>query len=417
MKKHVVLFALMILAIKGYSQVTDPAVTSWIINTGSQTGYNGLPSNCQLIQYSTANVYVSCSCIPNYSIGPWNANPNTPSNQNFVFKITRTPQQNTGTATKVGLGQTGVWSNGVVIFNPWDGFHWDNTSSSYVQGPGTTWNRNALYYEGISFDSCLGHPAPSGAYHHHVNPQCLYNVKDSTHHSPIIGYAFDGFPIYGAYAYTNANGTGAIKRMRSSYVLSTASSRTAGPPVNATYPLGCLCEDYVYTPGSGDLDDHNGRFCITPEYPAGTYAYFVTIDANLAPVYPFVTGPTYYGTVQTGNTAQGPGNPGGHNTISETVTTYTPPVLNEVQLVNQKLDFLVYPSPTNEFLHVFIQPIFANDFTLELYDLSGQLRAVKTNVHPTIVESMDIRALAPGTYVLKAYNADFSTQQKVVIVH
>src|SRR4051794_2492004 len=85
-----------------FAQLT-PDVTSWVINTTGQTGYNGIASNCQVVQYSTNNVYVSCTCIPGYSIGPWNGNPNQASNQNFVFKITRHPLQNTGTLTAIGL--------------------------------------------------------------------------------------------------------------------------------------------------------------------------------------------------------------------------------------------------------------------------------------------------------------------------
>ena len=297
-----------------------PTVTSWKRNTTSATGYNSLPSNVQIVQYTTTDVYVSSSCIPDYSIGPWSQNPNTPSNQSFVTKFTRNPIQNTGTLTNTPMGNMGMWINGVAIYNPKDGYYWNNNTSSF-NSPGTgTWNRNALYYEGVSFDNCLGHPDGSGTYHHHVNPKCLYDATANTVHSPIIGYAFDGFPIYGAYGYTNVNGTGVIKRMTSSYVLSSASSRASGPPVNSNYPLGSMCEDYVFTQGAGDLDVHNGRFCVTPEYPNGIYAYFVTIDANLSPVYPFVIGPTYYGTVQTGNT----GPSGSHNTIPGNTTIYSP---------------------------------------------------------------------------------------------
>lgn len=286
-------------------------VTSWVINTTGATGYNNIPSNVQGVKYTSTDVHVSATCIPGYDIGPWAGNPNTPVNQNFVFKITRNPTQNTGTATVVGLGSVGVWSNGVVMFNAKDGMSYNNAG---------IWNRNAYYWEGGSFDDCLGHPAPNGAYHHHVNPDCLYDKTASTVHSPVIGYAFDGFPVYGAYSYTNTNGTGAIKRMVSSYVLSSATTRTNGPAVSATYPAGCYIEDYIYTAGAGDLDARNGRYCITPEYPNGTYAYFVTLDANLNPQYPFILGNTYYGVVQTGNT--GPN--GGHNTIPANAVTYTP---------------------------------------------------------------------------------------------
>ena len=44
-----------------------------------------------------------------------------------------------------------------------------------------------------------------------------------------------------------------------------------------------------------DLDEYNGRYCVTPEFPNGTYAYFVSIAADGAPVYPYNIGGGYYG--------------------------------------------------------------------------------------------------------------------------
>ena len=78
-----------------------------------------------------------------------------------------------------------------------------------------------------------------------------------------------------------------------------------GPDVNATYPLGAHIEDYEYVANHGDLDEHNGRFCVTPDYPAGTYAYFITVDAQGNTEYPYIIGPTYYGVVEEAN--YGPG--------------------------------------------------------------------------------------------------------------
>jgi hypothetical protein len=69
--------------------------------------------------------------------------------------------------------------------------------------------------------------------------------------------------------------------------------------VSATYPLGYYLEDYSFTAGAGDLDQYNGRFAVTPEYPNGTYAYFATMDASGKAAYPYIVGPTYYGVVQT----------------------------------------------------------------------------------------------------------------------
>ena len=112
-------------------------------------------------------------------------------------------------------------------------------------------------------------------------------------HSPILGYAYDGNPIYGAYSYNTTSG-GFIRRMNSSYVLNIDLTPGIRPP---SFESGFFIDDYEYD-GSGDLDQHNGRFCITPEYPNGTYAYFCTIDVNASneaiPRYPYVVGPYFY---------------------------------------------------------------------------------------------------------------------------
>lgn len=395
--KKTFLFLLTLLTSSVIAQT--PEITSWIRNTTGATGYNGIQSNVQIVQYSAGNVYVSCTCIPGYSIGPWNGNPNTPSNQNFVFKITRTPVQNTGTATTVGLGHIGVWTNGVSVFNVSDAQSYNN------QG---IWNRNAYYYEGPGFDNCLGHPQQQGEYHHHVSPTCLYNDGDSTNHSPIIGYAFDGFPIYGAYAYTNTNGTGAIKRMESSYVLSTNTTRTNGPAVNATYPAGCFIEDYIYTAGAGDLDERNGRFCITPEYPSGTYAYFVTIDASLDPVFPYTFFGTYYGVVQTGNTGMG----SGHNTISEPTTVYNGSVgLNESP---SEIKFEVMPIPAGDYVFIYFDPSSTNNIKGELYDAKGKLVSALENMQPSISYTFDLSKYAKGIYFLHLQSGNEKLVRKII---
>ena len=120
----------------------------------------------------------------------------------------------------------------------------------------------------------------------------LENDNGNEFHSPIIGWAYDGNPIYGPYAYDNPSG-GKIKQMVSSYVIKESQNRPAN------YPLGFFVEDYVYIE-SGDLDEYNGRFCITPEYPFGTYAYFATLsktkvtggpfDGFKIPVFPYFIG-------------------------------------------------------------------------------------------------------------------------------
>jgi len=121
----------------------------------------------------------------------------------------------------------------------------------------------------------------------------------SLNHSPIIGWAYDGNPIYGPYGYARKDG-GTVQVMRSGYSLKT--TRENGPPIS-TFPLGFFVEDYEYL-GDGDLDENNGRYCITPDYPTGTYAYFATINPSenetsgtfknfRSPVFPYLIGANY----------------------------------------------------------------------------------------------------------------------------
>ena len=111
-------------------------------------------------------------------------------------------------------------------------------------------------------------------------------------HSPIIGFAYDGNPIYGPYGYDNPTG-GAVRYMVPGYSLTRNTNPGERPQ---TKPSGYFIEDYVFD-DSGDLDINNGRFCITPEYPNGVYAYFQTINVDSSrrssPRFPYIIGQTF----------------------------------------------------------------------------------------------------------------------------
>ena len=338
------LFLLVLLFQVGTVYSQSPAITSWLRNTTGIKGrhyVSGNPTpiqdndsaNVQQVFYSANWVYIRTKGIPAYISGPFlDGNPSIATNQNAIFKFPLSPQQNTGTPTATTGGNIGVFINGVALFDYRDGVSWKNSTNSLCGGPiqppcmgDGVWNRDAVVGERLGFDCSKAHPA-MGNYHHHQNPSAfnldlnvistvcniyssdgLYAI-DSNVHSPLIGFAYDGFPIYGAYAYKNANGTGGIVRMKSSYTLRNITTRTSyytgtavtpGPPVSTTYPLGYFREDYQYNTTSAAtpdyLDEHNGRFCITPEYPNGTYCYFATVDARWNSAYPYVVGPTFYG--------------------------------------------------------------------------------------------------------------------------
>ncbi len=385
-------------------------MTSWQVNPGAETGFGGYLTNVIEVHYTTADVYVACTCIPGYDIGPWAGNPNTPANQDFTFKITRHPVPNTGTLVATPLGHIGVWRNGVSIFNARDGMSYNN------QG---IWNRDALVFEGSSFDACLGHPAPNGEYHHHVNPSCLYNAGDDSEHARLLGHAFDGFPIYGAHGFANTDGTGGIARIRSSYRLRDITTRTTlpngtalnpgqyGPAIGGQYALGAFLEDYEFVAGSGDLDVHNGRFCVTPEYPDGVYAYFVTIDADGDPAYPYVLGPTYYGTVQPGNT----GPQSGHNTVPGGAVLYDPWTTGLNEQAKADVGLEVFPVPA--VAEVTVRVAEGSLARVELYDAWGhriqELSATGSSI------TFGTEGLPQGTYVLRITLADGTRSERMLV--
>ncbi len=168
-----------------------------------------------------------------------------------------------------------------------------------------------------------------GEYAHISNPQKLrYILGDNLfesitgaileqetqlEHSPIIGWAFDGNPIYGPYGYSDPTDQSSnTTRLNSSYRLKTNlvydgvsnpyPVRTAGPLLTEEV-AGKFVEDYEYAFGLGDLDQYNGRFCKTPDFPEGRYCYFTTVDTTEAgnPIFPYVIGPSFNSIVDSWN--------------------------------------------------------------------------------------------------------------------
>ena len=127
----------------------------------------------------------------------------------------------------------------------------------------------------------------------------MANVFDdnlNTNHSKIIGWAYDGNPIYGPYGYTDAdNIQSGVSLINPGY--SADASSVFDRPSTSTFEEGYFIEDYKFD-DNGDLDSHNGRFCKTPEFPNGTYAYFAGVTTSnvvnkLVPLYPYFVGNTF----------------------------------------------------------------------------------------------------------------------------
>ncbi len=416
-KATLVLLAIIFFTENSHAQ-DPPVLSSWLRNTNGRVGYNNIPADVQQVRYSTSYVYVNSTGIPAYTIGPWPGNPNVASNQSYVFKIARSPVENTGTKTATGLGAIAFWKHGVPVYNPLDAMSYNNMN---------IWHQNAVVVEGPSFDACGGHPAPGGRYHNHPNPPCLY-TPDSTQHSSVLGYSYDGYPIYGPYAYANANGTGGITRMATSYRTRNITTRTTlpdgtvltpgqyGPAVSSTYPLGYYVEDYEFVNGLGKLDQYNGRFSVTPEYPAGTYAYFTTVNANGTAAYPYIIGPQYYGLVTTENITTG-----GHVTVSESVTIYNPPTgAGETNEAPKEFAlYQNYPNPFNPTTKIRYETAEAGHISLKIYDVLGKEVAMLVNEQQQpgrYSVQLDASKLSSGVYYYRLQSSANVVVKKLMVL-
>ena len=421
---------------------TNPAITGWLINTTGITGrhyvagnstpiVDAVQANVQSVKYNATYAYISATGIPAYITGPFqDGNPSLATAQNKIFRIPLSPVQGTGTVATTG-GNIGVFKNGVALFDYRDGVAWSSTTNALCGGPGnppctgtTSWTRDAIPAERAGFDCSKAHPA-MGNYHHHQNPSAfnldltvlsnvcsaypadgLYVINPSQH-SPLLGFAYDGFPIYGAYAYTNTDGTGAITRMKSSYQLKNQTTRTNGPAVNQvvgtqTFFNGYFREDYEYVAHPGDptyLDSHNGRFCITPEYPSGIYCYFTTVDANHNSAYPYAVGPTFYGNITVSTVTTVP---------SGTTTLAT----NAIE--NSDFKVTIVPNPATEFIAI-QTPMAENDMDVYLINELGQIVKTSKILQGSTLSVIETDTIYNGIYFVKVTDGKNDKTVKVII--
>ncbi len=351
---------------------SSTASTTWTNGTTIQSlpAYCGV----QEVDSSATSVYIRSTGFGSHIMGPWYLDtnhtmlfPNYPTNQHVFYRLPRIPTV-PANKTATGGGPIGYFVDGVAMFNSWDAYSWNGTTDAQNVGSTDYWNRDAYINEGASFDANNAHQA-GGQHHYHANPPGLrYLLGDHVNfvssnktyiestsvpvkHSSLLGWVADGYPVYGPYGYSNAtNSASGIRRMISGYVLRNGQSNSinlntagratlpqwavrldkvsasqSGPGVSSSYPLGRYMEDNDYlgdltnlVTGTNyqqgnefDLDEYNGRYCFTPEYPNGTYAYFVSIAADGTPAFPYNIGRGYYGSPTGSNVTS----------ITETVTT------------------------------------------------------------------------------------------------
>jgi hypothetical protein len=255
-------------------------------NTNGVNAPNGGGSGpwfqCEVsVSVSSTEMNVNSNGIPNHdwvsAFGPgdvqshtWSIPLNPTNDTTGGHTSTNCPAANGQWECAADRGQVAVAANGVPIFGPEEGPGGDAVALDFFY---FTEDRQP-----IDLGYCGAHAGPTGV-HYHWDAMCQYwepetgetmqdydwSLIDSTKHSPIIGWSFDGYPIYGMYTWDDA---GAVKGMKSSYEVE-RTSESGDQGYNGI-------DDWNYVSGSGDLDQCNGRYGPTPEYPEGTYYYVST---------------------------------------------------------------------------------------------------------------------------------------------
>ncbi|MCZ7586804.1 MAG: YHYH protein [Deltaproteobacteria bacterium] len=241
-------------------------ICSAFSNDGSEGGFVevGLSSDGEY-------VVVRSNGLADHAMGPFGIGPGEAVEQDQEFQIPIVPSFPDETETHGGA--IAVLYNGLALYDPWD----------YVETGGC--RNNALVVRAASFDDYEGHPQQSGQYHHHTGGFLRHAgelglTHSASEHSQLLGYSFDGFPIYGPYGYADPDDAGSgIKRLEPCYFIKAERDCCTDEDVcgtgaafdGVTLTMGAFIEDYEYDAGDDcDLNEYNMRFQVTPEYPTAS---------------------------------------------------------------------------------------------------------------------------------------------------
>lgn len=281
-RSTILLAAAMVVGTLSAESVPTTAASARWIRTPASAASPAAPET-HAVELDGEWVTVRSAGLSLHDLGPFQAPPAPVERlRRLEFRIPATPRPAADEPVSVRPDVLGVFLNGQPIYNYMD-------AASY--GGRNLWRYDwtARLLSDDSGDEPVGLGLLAGL------------LKDSKRHSPLLGFAFDGSPVYGPWGYDE---DGALRRMQSSYRLRPIADRTTWPdgteltpaqagPSLAEAPFGTFVEDYQYVEGAGDLDRSNGRWAVTPEYPDGVYAYFLSVDETGALAFPYLIGPVY----------------------------------------------------------------------------------------------------------------------------
>jgi|GEM_PF-989069 len=337
-------------------------------NSAAIFANDSTPEYCDEVVGNVRNIYATN--LPAHPYGPW-PSMNVPGAKDFAFSVCAYPIKGDTSTSIYGYGagtpgcndiyRIGITTHSTVVAA------WANM---YFQNPNTgqnnlDWNVEAV---NLNLDAYGAHVA-SDEYHYHLPPGKYYLDSlgiNGTFHSPLLGYAADGYPLYYRYGYSDPmDPNSSIIDLLSCYQLKSGNR----PGDNITAPGGTYdgtyTEDYEHVPSANcHLDECNGRFGVTPEFPSGTYYYIMTDDF---PYFPRCL----YGTVLDNTFRIGAMCP-----ASTTSTDCSSSTTSVYGYLSEDLGISVYPNPSVGVLNIGVvdQGRFLSKVTrISIYNQAGQV--------------------------------------------
>ena len=353
---------------------------------------------------NTRNIFTNN--IPDHTYGPFGGQNNI-QGQDFEYSMCLFPTLNTVTtpltedSTSQGCGGGIVFgiSHQGVLYSPFARLYWVNPNT---QQENMNFEIEAEFT--LNMDLNGGHVNNLSRYHYH-NVPIDYLTNDlglsSTSHSPLLGYAADGFPIYYKYLYSNPmDSMSGISAFQSDYQLKAGVRPGNGITApNGVYD-GTYIQDYEQFPAQSELDHCGGRFGVTPEYPDGTYYYVLTDN------WPYI--PRCLNGKFIDNTFRiGPNCPSS-SSAADCSTSSTMSIADAMY----GIDLNIYPNPTSKLLNLKIDNNIINKISgIIIYNSSGLIVFSKNSY----AENIQIENLSVGSYYVQINVEGNQVTKKIII--
>lgn len=344
--------------------------------------------------------------IPAHTYGPFGGM-NTISGQDFDYSMCLYPELGSEATSLIEDPDDQGCGNGIIFGISMQGVNYSPFARIYWVNPNTLeenldWHVEADFI--LNMDLNGGHVNAASRYHYHnISLDHFLNDLeiDGSAHSPIVGYAADGFPIYYKYLYADGEDVeSGIAAFQSSYTLKTGTRPGDGITAPDGNYDGHYVEDYEYIESLSELDECGMRYGKTPEFPEGTFYYVLTDN------WPYI--PRCLKGKYVDNSFRLGQNCPESTAFEDCSTTVSVHDNNVVQI-----DVALYPNPASEFLniHVTDESLASIISAVQIYDLNAQLIYSSKKFERAI----PLGDVTPGTYFVQIDMGHQQISHKIII--